>query len=179
LAIYQASDDSGDEKYKVVQTDYIKVISLLPYTLNLCTREKGQGKVYRFQKLFQVKKIIYSDLVDIIEVNTSFLEAGYFLILDPRVVRIHGLDETYSKILTKEKLEQILAGTDECVALFSSANEKQQEVIVDLLVQKLIENPESIDLNVIDRISRLSKTDIAKKAEDFRQLANPKDESGG
>lgn len=168
-----------EEELSVSQTDYIKVMSLLPYRLNLCTRERGQGKVYRFDTLFQVKKIIYSDIVDILEVNHEFMEAGYFIILNPKVVRIHGLDETYTKILTKEKIQALLEGTDECVALFVSANDRQQEVIVDLIVQKLIENPDAIDLNIVDRIARLSKVDIVKKAEDFRQLANPKEEGGG
>jgi hypothetical protein len=68
--------DETSEEIIISQTDYIKVMSLLPYRLNLCTRERGQGKVYRFDKLFQVKKIIYSDLVDILEVNRDFMEAG-------------------------------------------------------------------------------------------------------
>jgi hypothetical protein len=171
LAMYESADaDESSENYSVSQTDYIKVMNLLNYQLNLCTREYGQGKIYKFEKLYQIKKIIYSDLVDIIEVNSRFLEEGKFIILNPKVVRLHGLDETYSKILTKEKIEKILEGTDEGIALYSTANKGQQEVIVGLLVDKLIKDPTSLDMNMIDKLSRLSGVKIAEKAETARQL---------
>lgn len=171
LAIYQANEDVGDdESYKVEQTDYIKVESLLPWRLNLCTREKGQGKIYKFDRFGQVKKIIYADLVDILEVNAGFLEEGAFIILDPRVVRIHGLDEIYSKILTKEKIEKILEGSEEALSLYSTTNKRQQEIIVDLIVEKLIKDPSSLDLNMIDKLSRLSGVNISEKAENSRKL---------
>jgi hypothetical protein len=171
LAMYEANEDAGDdESYRVEQTDYVKVMSLLPYQLNLCTREYGQGKIYKFEKLFAIKKIIYSDLVDIIEVNARFLEEGKFIILNPKVVRLHGLDEIYTKILTKEKIEKILEGTDEGIALYSTANEGQQKVIVGLLIEKLIKDPTSLDMNMIDKLSRLSGVKIAERAESSRQL---------
>lgn len=174
LALYETRDvDKIEEEIKVSQTDYIKVMSLLPYQLNLCTREYGQGKVYKFEKMYQVKRIIYSDLIDILEVDARFLNEGAFIILDSRVVRINGLDETYSKILTKEKIEKILEGTDEGIALYSTANKGQQEVIVGLLVNKLIKDPTSLDMNMIDKLSRLSGVKIAERAEDSRQLLAP------
>jgi hypothetical protein len=174
LALYEKNEiDEGSAEIVVLQTDYIKIMSLLPYKLNLATREKGQGKIYKFEKIFQIKKIIYSDLVDILEVNREFLEAGYFIILSPKVVRLNGLDEIHNKILTKEKIEQILAGTDEGLALYSSANERQQKVIVELFVDKLIADPSSLDLNMVDRLSRLSGVNITQKAEESRQLQTP------
>jgi hypothetical protein len=174
LALYEKNEvDEGSAEIVVLQTDYIKIMSLLPYKLNLATREKGQGKIYKFEKFGQIKKIIYSDLVDILEVNRGFLEAGYFIILSPKVVRLNGLDEIHNKILTKEKIEQILAGTDEGLALYSSANERQQKVIVELFVDKLIADPSSLDLNMVDRLSRLSGVNITQKAEESRQLQTP------
>jgi hypothetical protein len=174
LALYEKNEiDEGSAEIVVLQTDYIKIMSLLPYKLNLATREKGQGKIYKFEKIFQIKKIIYSDLVDILEVNREFLEAGYFIILSPKVVRLNGLDEIHNKILTKEKIEQILNGTDEGLALYSSANERQQKVIIELFVDKLIADPLSLDLNMVDRLSRLSGVNITQKAEESRQLQAP------
>jgi hypothetical protein len=166
LLMYETKE--SQEEIVISQTDYIKVMSLLPYRLNLCTRERGQGKIYKFDTFGQIKKIIYSDLVDILEVCHDFLESGYFIILSPKVVRLHGFDEAYSKILTKEKIEEILNGTDEELALYSSANEKQQMVIVDLVIDKMLANPESVDLNMIDRLSRLSGVNISQKVEDTR-----------
>ena len=179
LAMYEVNDNVGDDDaYRVQQTDYIKIMSLLPWRLNLCTREKGQGKVYRFEKFGQIKKIIYSDLVDILEVDAGFMEEGAFIVLNPKVVRTHGLDEIYSKILTKEKIEQILDGTDENLALFANTNKRQQEIIIDLVIEKLIQNPAGLDLNMIDKLSRLSGVNISERAENSRKLlAIPTEES--
>lgn len=169
VLMYESKDvDEDADNLSVNQSDYIKVMSLLNWRLNLCTREKGQGKIYKFDKLYQIKKIIYSDLVDIMEANGEFLRAGYFIILNPKVIRIHGLDEVYEKILTKEKIEQILNGSDESVSLYSSANEKQRKVITDMLINKLAENPDIIDLNMIDKLSRISGVDIVKEAQNVK-----------
>jgi hypothetical protein len=174
LAMYESKNaDELNEEITVNQTDYIKVMSLLPYSLNLCTRERGQGKVYRFSKLFQVKRVIYSDLIDILEVNRQFLEDGYFIILSPKVVRLNGLDDVQSSILTKEKIEEILNGSDESLAVYSSANKRQQEVIVEMITDKLVNEPNGIDLNLVDRLSRLSGVNISQKAEDLRELLKP------
>ena len=171
LAMYESKDaDETTEEISISQTDYIKVMNLLPYQLNLCTRNYGQGKIFKFERFGQIKKIIYSDLTEILEVDARFLEEGAFIILNPKVVRLHGLDDIYSKILTKEKIEKILEGTDEGIALYSTANEGQQKVIVGLLVDKLIKDPTSLDMNMIDKLSRLSGVKIAEKAETSRQL---------
>jgi len=124
---------------RVLLDDYVPVMSLLPYRLNLSTKEGGQGDIKKFTKFGEVKNILYKDLVDIIEVNRSFMEAGYFYILDPVVIRQHGLDEVYSKILTKEKIEEILnnVNTEYCIDLYNSSNSNQQKVIVQLLVEKV------------------------------------------
>lgn len=159
------------EAVKIQQDDYIPVMSLLPYNLNLSTREGGQGNTKKFSKFGEVKKILYRDLVDIIEVHNNFLEAGYFYIMDARVIRQHGLDDIYSKILTKEKIEEILStNSDECVNLYASANPMQQEIIIQLLVDKVKVNPDSANLNIIDRISRMAGVDIMKRAEDMKEL---------
>jgi hypothetical protein len=157
---------------KIAQDDYIDVVSLLNYPLNLSTGENGSGNTKKFTKFGEKKSILYSELVQILETHSNFLEAGYFYIMDPRVIRRHGLDETYSKILTKDKIEKILSSnSEESVALYKSANEKQQEFIVQLIIGKLIENPEAVDLNIVDKISRISKININEKVENARVLA--------
>jgi hypothetical protein len=158
---------------KVLLDDYVPVMSLLPYRLNLSTKEGGQGDVKKFTKFGEVKNILYKDLVDIIEVNRTFMESGYFYILDPLVIRQHGLDEVYSKILTKEKIEEILnnINTEYCIDLYNSSNSNQQKVIVQLLIEKVKNDSSSVNLYTVDRISRLSKIDIAQKAEEEKALA--------
>lgn len=160
------------KRNKVLLDDYIPVMSLLPYRLNLTTKEGGQGDIKKFTKFGEVKNILYKDLVDILEVNRSFMEAGYFYILDPLVIRQHGLDEIYSKILTKEKIEEILnnANSEYCVQLYESANPDQQKVIVQLFIEKMREDSSSVNLYTVDRISRLSKIDIAQVVQEEKEL---------
>ena len=171
VSVSEASDDT-----KIQQDEYIPVMSLLPYNLNLSTREGGQGSIKKFSKFGEVKKILYKDLVDILEVHSHFVESGYFYIMDKRVIRQHGLDDTYAKLLTKEKIEEILAtSSDEAVSLYASANEGQQEIIIQLLIDKVKTSPDSVNLNIVDKISRLSKVDIVKRAEDMAELEPKKD----
>lgn len=158
------------ESSKIPLDEYIPVMSLIPFRLNLSTQEFGTGNVKKFNRFGEVKSILYKDLVDIMEVHSNFLESGYFYILDPRVIRQHGLDDVYSKILTKEKIDEILETTsDQCVSFYSSANEEQQRVIIQLLVDRVLENPESLNLNTIDEISRISGIDILKRVNDVRE----------
>lgn len=160
------------KRTRVLLDDYVPVMSLLPYRLNLSTKEGGQGDVKKFTRFGEVKNILYKDLVDIIEVDRSFMEAGYFYILDPVVIRQHGLDETYSKILTKEKIDEILnnANSEYCVELYNSANPDQQKVIVQLFVEKMKNDPSGVNLYTVDRISRLSKIDIAQVAQEEKNM---------
>lgn len=173
-----SEDESSDlDSKKIQQDEYIPVMSLIPFNLNLSTKEGGQGSIKKFTRFGEVKQILYKDLIDILEVHPSFVEGGYFYIMHPAFIRQHGLDEAYSKILTKEKIEEIISTkSEDCVALYTSANPKQQEIIVQFLISKIIENPDSVNLNVVDRISRLSKIDIAKRAEELRPVKEESEE---
>jgi hypothetical protein len=167
---------SGDAE--IGQAEYIKVVNLCPdgWHLNLSTKGSGQGKVYKFEKFGQTKKIIYMDLVDIIENHLNFVEAGRFYILDKRVIRQAGLDAAYEKILDKSKIEEIFAGNmDNAVELYSSANAEQQQLIVDFFITRLRDNPDSIDLNLVDKITRISGVKIVERAEDDRALLRPEE----
>lgn len=157
---------------KIAQDDYIKVICLIGNELNLVTKPYGRGgKIFTFRKQYEVKRILYSDLVEILENQPGFVEAGYFYIADQRVIRRHGLDDVYKNILTKEKIESIMSNnSNDAVTLFKSANPSQQEVIVEMLILKLCNNPDSVDLNMVDKISRASGIKIQEKAEEARQL---------
>lgn len=163
------SDNKSDSKIQL--DELIPVMSLLPYNLNLSTKQGGTGTLKKFTRFGEVKKILYSDLLNIMDVNSAFLEAGFFYILHPALLRHHGLEETYSKILTKEKIEAIIgANSDEVITLYETANSKQQEIIIEFLVDRLKENPDSVNLNVVDKLSRVSKVDIMKKVDSAKEL---------
>ena len=167
--VFATLEETIDDK--IALDEYIPTMSLLPFALNLSTKEGGQGNVKKFTKFGEVKRILYKDLVDIMEANPQFLAAGFYYILDPRVIRAHGLDEIYSKILSKEKIEDILsANSEEGLSLYNSANEEQQKVIINLMVDKLVEDPKAINLTVIDAVSRASGIKIMDKVEDTQTL---------
>lgn len=169
-------EEDDDYEKKVQPDDYVSVMSLLPYNLNLSTQEGGQGSVKKFTKFGEVKRILYRDLVEILEVHRNFVEAGYFYIMNPQLIRYHGLDDVYEKILNKESIEEIISTSSEhAVDLYSTANNKQQEIIIQLLVNKIKDNPDSLNLNIIDKISRISKVDIFKKAEELRESESVED----
>lgn len=149
------------------QDEYIPVMSLIPWTLNLSTEGMGRGKIKKFTYFGEIKRILYSELVDIMDMHPNFLNSGLFYILDKDVVRKHGLNDVYDNILDKDKIEKILDTKDEkCVELYKNANKKQQEVIIKLLVEKMKEDPDTVNLNVIDKISRISNIDIQQKVRD-------------
>lgn len=166
------SELQGENEDKIQLDELITVMSLLPYSLNLSTKERGQGKTIKFDSFGQVKKVLYKDLLDIFEVHRNFMEFGYFVILDKRVLKAHGLQETYANILTKEKIDEILNGSKGSIDLYKSCNEQQQKVIVSMVIEKVRDNPDSIDLNMVDQLSRVSGVNIAGKAEDARTYLN-------
>jgi len=170
----QDSDANREpEATKINPDDYIKVMSLLPYTLNLSTGRDGTGSTKRFTSFGEIKYITYRELVQIIENHPVFAESGYFYIMDKNVIRQYGLDEVYNKILDKEKIELILNTKDESATdLFISANPRQQEVIVALLVSRLAENPDDVNLNVVEKISDISGVNIREKSKDTVSLQN-------
>jgi hypothetical protein len=176
--IFQTDVSSeGSTERKIEQDEYIPVMSLVPHVLNLSTEPNGNGKIKRFESFGQVKRVLYRDLVGIIDSNTKFTEAGYFYILDPDVIRQHGLDDIYANILTKDKMEEILdTDGDNASKLFETANSRQKEIIIELIIGKLLENPDSIDLNVVDRIARISKVSIMDKVESSRLARENREE---
>ncbi len=152
------TDDENEELDNVaVRTDkYVKVMSLCPYPLNLSTEGFGRGRIFYFKEFGEVKRIMYRYLVDIINSHRNFLEKGYFYILNRAVIHEQALEETYSKILTKESIETILNGknNDITISLFKSANEGQKELICQLLIDRRLVG-EDIDLNMWDKINRI------------------------
>lgn len=152
--------------------DLISVMSLLPYPLNLSTKERGQGEVFRFDSFGQVKRILYSKLLSIMETHSNFLKSGFFLILDDRVVKEHGLEEVYSRILTKEKIEKLLTDSESALDLYKLSNPQQRKVIITMVVEKLRDGF-PIDMNIVDKLSRESGVDIRVSAEDAKQLLSP------
>lgn len=166
----QESKANDDEENKLSSDEYIKVMSLCPHQLNLST-QRGDKNPFVFNKFGEVKRILYSDLAKIIRNHDNFVRDGSFVILDKRVIRTHGLDDAYEKILTKENFEKILSGNDsDAINLFKNANSSQQEYIVQVYIKKAVDG-EEIDLNLIDRMSRVVGYSINDKIEKTKETA--------
>ncbi len=147
--------------YQPPQTDdsipfnrQVRVMSLCPNKLNLSTEKGGKGHHYTFERFGETKKISYGDLISIGENHRNFKEAGFYYILDDKIVEEEGLADIYTKILNKEKIEQVLSNNDDAVALFQKTNPKQQKNIVDMIVGKLLAG-EYVDQNLIVSIDRI------------------------
>jgi hypothetical protein len=156
---------------KIALDDLIGVMSMIPWSLNLSTQLAGQGNTKHFSKFGEIKKILYSDLINIMDVHANLLESGAFYILDPRVIKQHGLQELYSKLLTKEKIDSLLSmNSDRCVELYEAANENQKQTIILMLIDKVRDFPGTVNLNIVDKLSRASGIDISKKAKDEQEI---------
>jgi hypothetical protein len=162
-------DEDNDEEIEISSQKYITVISLCPNELNLSTVQGGKGKTFTFQKFGETKSIMYQYLVDIMDATPRFLNEGYYYIADKKVIRRHGLNLIYDTLLKKKVIEDIFNGTltnDEIGSLYKSANPSQQSVVRDLIIQKLMTDENSVDMNTVATISKISHIDILKQVED-------------
>ena len=173
-------DEDVDLNIDIPSDKHIKVMSLTPYLLTLTTEEHGRGKRYDFHSFGEVKNIPYHYLYDIMEAHPNFVDEGYFVILNKDVVRKHDLEEKYQKFLTKEKLDKILSGNQSDAAnLFKACGEAQRGFIINIIHDKMLAG-ESVDLNLLDRLSRIvdpeGEYSIAKIGQDMikNQLVNKK-----
>ena len=132
----------------------IRVMSLCPEKLNLTTENRGKGKRYTFERAWEVRKIPYGDLLMINQNHRNFMEGGKYYILDDRIVEEEGLAEIYATILTKDKMEEILNSGQNALKLFQEANQKQQKILVDMIIRKLIDG-ETVDFNLVANIDRI------------------------
>jgi hypothetical protein len=163
-------DDVVEDEIDIRPDKYITVINLCPGELNLSTLPGGRGKIFSFRSFGDKKRILYSNLVDVMEASPRFLEEGMFYIADKKVITKHGLDDIYSAILTKESIERMFSSDiseEDAATLYKSANKNQQDIIVNLFIRKLVGGTE-LNLNLVNVISRISKVDILAKVEESR-----------
>jgi hypothetical protein len=144
--------------------DYVKIMSLNNKPMNISSEPRFQGKALSFTYFGETKKVLYSEFLDIKENHKNFFEQGLFYLLDEGrgIIKELGYEELYEHILTKEKIEDILNSNPNAFNFFQSANKKQQELIINMLIIKLRDG-QSVDRNLIADISRYSGIDIEAK----------------
>jgi hypothetical protein len=155
---------------KIALDELIPVVSLLDYTLSLMqSGNSGKGK-YVFKSFGEKKEILYQDILVIIEEYRHFLESGFFIIADDRVINRHGLQEITKNVLTRDNIDKILSGSSEAVAIYKSCSDAQKKTIIGMVTRKLATDPMSIDMNVVYELSRESGIKIQENADDSRLL---------
>lgn len=165
-----------EEIIDVPLTKSIKVMSLYNGGMTLFTQDHGQGKKFRFEKFGDIRTIQYSDLDACIAVQHRFFEQGYCIILNPDVVKIHGFEDTYKKLLTKKQIDNILTYDDKTLeALFSNTTDHIRQVIVDIVVNKILKN-EYVDMNKVQIINKYYPRDLNEIISFLRESQNVKKE---
>ena len=170
----ESMQKDSSENVKVEADTYIDVVSLCPTLLTLSTASKGRGSSFTWNNFGDVQQIVYSDLQKIIQnhgngIYTNFIKEGYVYIDNPGVVKRAGLKSVYEKLLTKEQVEKVLlCDSKECVELFKSTIKGQQLLICKMLISKITKG-ETLDLNIIDEISRISGVKIVDTATENKE----------
>lgn len=140
----------------------IKVVSLENNLANLTTQAYGQGKVYRFDKFGQIRNIPYSDLSDIILNNQKFIDDGRFYIDNNDVIYKQGLNDIYTKLLSKNDIENLLKYDKKTIEdKFANTTDVQKEIVAIYYATK-ISNNEEVDFNKIDILSKLYGKNISE-----------------
>lgn len=159
----------------ILADEYIDVMNICPMALTLSTEPHGRGRLINFSKFGEIKRISYTDLVRVIDSHPSFVEKGFFYILDERVIKRHGLQEIYATIMNKEKLDKILDMGIDAIEIYKSANPTQRGFINDVLIRR-IRDEVYVDLNLVSKIEKISGVSIIEKGRQTRELMQDEEE---
>ena len=145
----------------------ITITSLTTGGVNLRTTMDGTARIFRLDKLGQSIPVIYSDLLNCINLQRDFFEDGLVYINDHRVVSDNYLEESYKKFLDINKINNIMNFDIETIrSMVSNTTESIQETII-LLISEKINKGEYVDMNKVDAIGKSCKNPI-----DIREVAN-------
>ena len=173
-------DDFDEQEIDIRPDKFVTLVNLCGGELHLSTLPGGKGKTVNFQAFGDKRRVQYSVLVDIMDILPSFLENGYYYIADKLIIKKHGLQSIYEKLLNKEVIESIFSSSmteNDAAELYKSANPHQQELIIDMIVQRASRG-EELDMNILNKISNISKVDILGKIKDVKFYSQPQTEEG-
>lgn len=187
LEVLKATKDDTKEELKEVKkveeysdipeepapNKMIRVLSLCRGSLNLSEDETGRGKV-KFSKYGEIKPILYSSLINIVNYNRKFAEKGLFYILDKASVYYLGLNNAYNHLVTNDVLDNICEYNDIDIEKIIDSTESSQ---IDTMVKNLIDRiyaGESVDLNKVKIISNKTGVDILSKVNEMKSFSNLK-----
>lgn len=159
------------DNFNISLDEYIEVMSLFPGKLNLSTEKLGRGKTFQFSEFGEIKRILYNDLASIFEGYRTFMEQGLFYVLNERVIRKHGLNDIYEKILTKDMMLKVInCDAKNAVKLYENATKSQREVLDNMIITEIKNENPNMDFNIITKISKLADKDLTKLAEEAKEM---------
>ena len=151
----------------------VRIISLCRGSLNLAKDERGLDKL-KFTKYGEIKPVLYSTLINIVNNNRGFAERGLFYILDKASVYYLGLSNAYDRLVDNTVLDNICNYPVIDIEKIIEGMEKSQvEVMVKNLSDRMY-NGENFDLNKINAVSRASGIDILQRINNMKSFAESK-----
>ena len=137
----------------------------------LCLNVNGNVAI-NFEKYGDIKPVLYSELVNIVNNNRSFAEKGTFYIMDDSAVFYLGLARFYDHIMSWEDIENIETFSDDALRqMLPKISDFQKDVLALVLATKIF-NDEPVDMNKVDVISKVCNIDIVGKAREIREISN-------
>lgn len=137
----------------------------------LCLNANGRT-IIKFDKYGDIKPVLYSELMTIVNNNRSFAEDGSFFILDDCAIYYLGLGDFYNKILSYDKIASLESYDDETLRQILPKIPDSQKDVIALIYSGKIFNDEQVDRNKIDVIGRACGIDIIGKAREMQEIAD-------
>ena len=137
----------------------------------LCLNVNGSVAI-NFDKYGDIKPVLYSELMNIVNNNRRFAEEGAFYIMDDASVKYLGLSRYYDNILSYDEIESLESYSDDELRTIITKISDFQKDVVSLVFANRIYNDEQVDRNKIEVISKACEIDIAKRAREMKQIAD-------
>lgn len=137
----------------------------------LCLNVNGSVAI-NFDKYGDIKPVLYSELMNIVNNNRRFAEEGAFYIMDDASVKYLGLSRYYDNILSYDEIESLESYSDNELRTIITKISDFQKDVVSLVFANRIYNDEQVDRNKIEIISKACEIDIAKRAREMKQIAD-------
>lgn len=169
--IIEEEKSEESESYEVFEQpksdELIKICSLTHGELNL----NLDGRIaISFRKYGDIKPVLYSQLVNIVNENRSFAECGDFYIMDKRAVYHLGLFEYYKRIYPLEVLNNIENYDNSKIEkILSNMCRAQKESVIINIARKLY-NEENINQNSVKFIENILNVDIHDMVKTMREI---------
>lgn len=147
--------------------ELIRICSLTHGELNLSV---GGRIAMSFRKYGDIKPVLYSTLVNIVNENRSFAECGDFYIMDKRAVYHLGLTEYYKRIYPLETLNNIENyDSSDIEKILGNMCAQQKETVIINIAKKIYED-EPINQNSVKTIEKKLDVDIHGMVRTMREI---------